>query len=211
MEKLIEKLKSTYPLTFKKEEKIKIKAMNFIIRQYYAEGLGNVSTMFMNAPFNVMKMDSLVINPFEIDLPLLSYDRIFAFGNDSMYLELYETRIDSNDKPEYIKNLVSLKNDFSFEVKRAWYTNLLYPESVHMKTKKKNKKELNKVSMEFFTSYLNWAIDTKSCYKEEKMTKARVYTEGLLTNGGPSTDVFLKNMGKEYTEKLFREVVFGTK
>ena len=33
---------------------------------------------------------------------------------------------------------------------------------------------------------------------------------GLLKNGGPSTDVFLKALGQEKTEWVFRSALFGT-
>lgn len=35
------------------------------------------------------------------------------------------------------------------------------------------------------------------------------YAEGLLANGGPSTDVFKKQFGDEKTAELFRKVLFG--
>jgi hypothetical protein len=34
--------------------------------------------------------------------------------------------------------------------------------------------------------------------------------EGLLTNGGPSTDVFKKSLGLDKTAVLFRNILFGT-
>jgi hypothetical protein len=43
--------------------------------------------------FGLMRMDTLIINPTEIDLPLYSYDRIFAMGNDTLIVELYDTLI----------------------------------------------------------------------------------------------------------------------
>ena len=46
--------------------------------------------------------------------------------------------------------------------------------------------------------------------RETKEKKTSIYVEGLLSNGGPSTDVFLKAFGREKTEKLFRKILFGT-
>lgn len=39
--------------------------------------------------------------------------------------------------------------------------------------------------------------------------KASVYVEGLLTHGGPSTDVFKKGIGNEKTAQLFRKYLFS--
>jgi hypothetical protein len=38
---------------------------------------------------------------------------------------------------------------------------------------------------------------------------AAVYVNGLLEKGGPSTDVFKKELGVEKTTKLFRKILFG--
>ena len=40
--------------------------------------------------------------------------------------------------------------------------------------------------------------------------RSAAYVDGLLTNGGPSTDVFKKKLGADATAKLFKEVLFGT-
>lgn len=39
---------------------------------------------------------------------------------------------------------------------------------------------------------------------------AREYTECLLNNGSESTDGFIKAMGKEFSEKLYQEILFKT-
>jgi hypothetical protein len=44
-----------------------------------------------------------------------------------------------------------------------------------------------------------------------KRERSAAYVNGLLKNGGPSTDVFKKSIGEEKTRKLFEEVLFGTK
>ena len=51
------------------------------------------------------------------------------------------------------------------------------------------------------------AADSEASPKREK---ASVYVEGLLKNGGPSTDVFKKGLGEEKTAELFRKVLFAT-
>jgi hypothetical protein len=43
----------------------------------------------------------------------------------------------------------------------------------------------------------------------KKKELSKEYVEGLLREGGPSTDVFKKALGEEKTAKLFREVLFG--
>ena len=75
-------------------KKLKVSGMNFEIQQFYAKDLGNVSIMSAKGFFGLMKMDTFIINPVEKDLPLFSYDRIHAMGNDTLIIELYDTIID---------------------------------------------------------------------------------------------------------------------
>lgn len=53
--------------------------------------------------------------------------------------------------------------------------------------------------------------EMEKCEPEAKKEKASVYVEGLLSNGGPSTDVFNGEFGAEKTAELFRRVLLGTK
>ena len=43
-----------------------------------------------------------------------------------------------------------------------------------------------------------------------KIDAMESYTHRLISEGGVSTDVFMKNFGKEKTEKFFDTVMFGT-
>ena len=88
---------------------LKASGMKFNVEAYHAEGLGHVSVMRASGFFGLMKMDTLIINPDAIDLPLYSYDRIFAAGNDTLIVELYDTMAEK-------QNLISLeeaKQDYS--------------------------------------------------------------------------------------------------
>ena len=87
-------IKSKYPLTpIEAGDMATLKAsgMKFSVEAYKAEGLGHVSVMRAKGFFGLMKMDTLIINPTAIDLPLYSYDRILAMGNDTLIVELYDT------------------------------------------------------------------------------------------------------------------------
>lgn len=157
-----------------KYSKIKAKGMKFDIKAYYAKGLGHVSVMTAKGFFGLMKMDTLIINAIEKDLPLYSYDRVNAMGNDTLIVELYDTVINPSEFEDLDK-----VND--------------------------------KYALEHFQAYINTVnggadVDTKT-----KQEKASVYVEGLLKNGGPSTDVFKKALGEEATAELFRNYLFGTK
>ena len=92
--KILDLIKAKYPLSpidAGDMSTLKASGMKFFVEAYKAEGLGHVSVMRAKGFFGLMKMDTLIINPTEIDLPLYSYDRILAMGNDTLIVELYDT------------------------------------------------------------------------------------------------------------------------
>ena len=87
---MLEMIKTSYELTeidVKEYSKIKEKGMKFDIKAYYAKGLGHVSVMTARGFFGLMKMDTLIINALDKDLPLYSYDRVHAMGNDTFLVQ----------------------------------------------------------------------------------------------------------------------------
>ena len=93
-----------------------------------------------------------------------------------------------------------------------WYISIKLEESVSVKGKVKTDKEFfDKYALEHFQAYINTVNGGADVDSELKKEKASVYVEGLLKNGGPSTDVFKKALGEESTAELFRNYLFGTK
>lgn len=217
MQQMLDTVNQSYPL---KEQsagefaKVKAKGMTFNIKQYDAEGLGNVSVMEAKGFFGLMQMDTLIINPVEKDLPLFSYDRILAMGNDTLIIELYDTLLDEYDFVE-IRNL---KSAYEYLPERDpgshWYDSIKLPESISQKGKKEHSSDFDKLTKEYFKAYIGCGVTaentTGTCEAAAKSQKASVYVEGLLTNGGPSTDVFIKEFGEDKTAYLFRNILFGT-
>ncbi len=186
---------------------LKASGMTFKVEAYVAEGLGHVSVMRAKGFFGLMKMDTLIINPTELDLPLYSYDRILAMGNDTLIVELYDTLVGN-----YSENgMKAVKEEFASLPERDpgehWYDSIKLPSSISKKGKKITS-ELDKMTLEHFKSYLS-SSDIPVENTESKKEKAAVYVNGLLEKGGPSTDVFKKQLGIEKTTKLFREILFG--
>lgn len=203
-------IKSKYPLTpIKAGDMATLKAsgMKFSVEAYKAEGLGHVSVMRAKGFFGLMKMDTLIINPTAIDLPLYSYDRILAMGNDTLIVELYDTIVGDYSED----GMMSVKERFSALPERDpgehWYDSIKLSSSISKKGKKITA-ELDKMTLEHFEAYLSSSADPVTD-GESKKDMAAVYVNGLLEKGGPSTDVFKKELGVEKTTKLFREILFG--
>jgi len=213
MECMCEMLQGVYPLTeldcggYARQ---KLNGMTFRIRAFEAQGLGHVSMMQAAGFFGLMVMDTLIINPTRLDLPLLSYDRVLAMGNDTLIYELYDTLL----APANLSTLENVQTRYeelpAHDLGQHWYDPIKLPVSLAKKGKKSQRTAFDVCAREYLDAYLEAAKSASVCEPAAKQEKAAVYVEGLLTHGGPSTDVFLKALGQEKTETLFRTVLFGT-
>lgn len=214
-DRLLTLIDKKYPLTSidcGEFAEMKVKGMKFKISAYKAEGLGHVSVMRASGMMGLMKMDTLIINPTEIDLPLYSYDRIFAMGNDTLIVELYDTML--GEYSEDVMKEVKAKEKYSAIPERDpgehWYDSIKLASSISKKGKKKHLSLINSLTDQHFEAYISSDSDNVSD-KAAKQDKARVYVNGLIEKGGPSTDVFKGAIGEEKTRELFEGVLFGTK
>ena len=89
-----------------------------------------------------------------------------------------------------------------------WYDSIKLASSISKKGKKKHTDRLHSLAHKHFDAYIE-STGVSVSDKAKKLEKAAVYVDGLLKNGGPSTDVFKKSLGEEKTAQLFRNVLFG--
>ena len=190
--------------------KMKVSGMNFDIWAFHAEGLGHVSAMTAKGFFGLMKMDTLIINPTEKDMPLFSYDRVHAMGNDTLIYELYDTILEKADLNRVEDVKTKYRHLPDHELGAHWYDSIKLAISLAKKGKKVNTAAFDACAMEYLEAFLADAAEADYCEPAPKKDKASVYVEGLLTNGGPSTDVFKKSLGLDKTAVLFRNILFGT-
>ena len=188
----------------------KVSGMKFQIRRFEAEGLGSVSVMVAKGFFGLMKMDTLIITPTAVDMPLFSYDRVHAMGNDTLIFELYDTLLGETDLSgvEQVKKASAFLPDH--DLGEHWYDSIKLPVSLSKKGKKASTPAFDDCTISYLAAFLKDAKAAAPCEAEPKREKASVYVEGLLTHGGPSTDVFKKGIGEEKTAELFRKVLFAT-
>jgi hypothetical protein len=191
-------------------QSFKASGLRFSIRSYLVPNLGHVSVMEAKGFFGLMKMDTIIITPTAVDMPLLSYDRVLAMGNDTLFLELYDTILDHAD----LSGLEAAKNSAAYlpdhDLGKHWYDSIKLPVSISKKGKKSHSSAFDATATHYLVQYLAAAKQAPACDAAQKREKASAYVEGLLTNGGPATDVFKKNIGEEKTAELFRYVLFGT-
>ena len=179
-------------------------------RAFYADGLGNVSLMVAGMP-GIMEMITLVVNPFERDMPLFSYDRIQAGGKDQLFLELYDTGLGHAPDTSKLAGIAAEYAELTdMPLASAWYDDILYKESIVKAGPDSLTPTFDEITVKYLGEYLRLCGEAPVCDCGEKKKAAAKYTEGLLEHGGTSTDVFMKAKGRDFTEGLFRNVLFGT-
>lgn len=188
---------------------LKVAGMNFENFCFKAENLGNVAVMKITSDNGVMSMDTLVINPFEIDAPMVSYDCINMQNIAILYLEPFDTMLEKNFDTSAIKAVVdeyetTLENNTQ---SARWYDDMRLDGTAFKKTQKKEL--LEEMVEKYYVAYIETLSNTPKCDENAKKERAAIYSDGLIERGGPATDPFLQAFGKEKTKQFFEEVLFG--
>lgn len=196
-------------LDVKDFKNLKVGPMKLKVSQYYIKGIGNLSIMTGKAMMGLMKMDTLILSAFEVDAPIFSYDRIHAMGNDTLIYDLYDSYVEKSDISPLQKVIDKYQDIPNKDPGVHWYDDIRLPEAI-LKKDKGNAK-VQELAMEYFEEFINLLPTFKVCDPVIKKPLVDKYTQGLLDNGGASTDMFIEKLGKEKTTQLFKEVLFATK
>lgn len=188
--------------------------MKVHIDWYICQGLGNVCVLKASAMFGLMKMSTLVINPFEKDAPLFSFDYINAMGNHTLLLELYDTMEEHGENfIDSLKDLNAVKSSLSqtlanYDLGKHWYDYLKLSPSLAVRTKRANIPQLEQAASNYLELYMKLLTSVKPA--SSKNLKVAEYVDGLFLHGGPSTDAFKKALGEKSARELFEKIVFNT-
>ena len=212
-EELLEKLKEKYtftPCEAEEYEAFSLAGMDFTAKGWDAEGLGRISLMQAEGMGGAMKMESLIVNPLLVDAPLFNLDVIFAQGRIMFYGELYDTLVAAERQEDRFRKAKEAFPDLmDLPGKPAWYDDLRYGCSLTKAGADAQKDRFEELAGMIGNAYLDMLSEAEACDPAAKKEKADAYRDGLLANGGPATDAFLKVWGPEKTGVFFREVLFG--
>ena len=193
---------------------MKTSKMSTSIEQYYIDGLGNMTFQHAKGMMGLMKMEMMCITPLDRDLPLFSFDAIEVMGNYTLIIELYDVMLNKDNKLNSL--LESVKDSYASlpddDRGEHWYDKIKMSSSVSKKGKKKKlAAPCNELFEEYITEYFEYAKTLELVASpESKRISSDCYVQGLLDNGGPSTDIFVDMLGKEKTTEYFKKYIFGT-
>ena len=210
---LIGELKELYPFTpceAPEFDAFNVAGMDFTTKGWDARGLGRVSLMEAKGMGGAMTMTALIVNPIEIDAPLFNVDLIHVPGKEMLYMELYDTLLNARRNEAPFADLRAEYADIEdIPGKPHWYDGIRYEASVTKAAAGDRKERLHELVSRYAEVYLDLLKDARLCDPAAKKVKADAYRDGLLANGGPATDTFLKAWGPEKTGALFTKVLFG--
>lgn len=215
IKKMMEEIQSKYkctPVDAGVFAKVVIDGANFQINAYDVEGLGRVSTVQMKRLVGLWEMQSLIINPLEVDMPIYYYNRHREKGNYIYRVELFDTQMNPMELDALqavVEKYASIPDEPQNE---RWYDSMKLPVSLVKKVGKKNKEELEPLAWEHFKTYFDKLENASACKEAEKKKKAKVFVDELCKQSGLAVvEIFLGNYGENVVTKLCNEVLFGMK
>lgn len=182
------------------------KGMTFHLESYDWNGQACVSHLTMKAFFGLMKMDTLICTPYSKDMPLFSYDYIYALGRHQLLVEAYDTLVNPVD----LSAMQAVKDSYRHlkdkPTKPAWFDALKLPPTL---SKTGDRTTLSALADAMITSYLDIFASARDIDRTLKTARNAEYVEGLI-NDGPTFRVVSKMLGVEPAKTLFRRFLFGT-
>jgi len=187
--------------------------MKFKVKQYEVEGVGNLAVMTTN--MGLMQMATVVLTPVERDMPLVSMDYMYILSNRTAYLEVYDLVLDKDGEYQnLLQELASVRESYSnletVTPTAGWYDSLK-TEGLYKKTSKTNDLTLLAMldkALEPILSYGKNLPQLEANERAEKIALQKTYSNGLIENGGISTDTFVKALGADATRAFFDKVLF---
>ncbi len=187
----------------------------FDVQQYEVEGYGNLSIMKTDG---MQQMTTIVLTPYNKELPLISTDYMYNGEGRINYIEFYEVCADASDAGyQQVLAELSVLNDrysglMSVTPSPGWYDDIR-PLGLYKMTDYHSDDEASNMLADSFRITLESSLNLPELtdeQKAEKHTAIQQYSDNLVDMGGVSTDMFKMAMGADKTKDFFNNVFFGT-
>ena len=187
------------------------RGMTFETKSWEIRGIGHLCVLRMNAFLGLMKMETVVIAPFEADLPLYNADWVKAFGTETQLAELYDTQLEPWSEESQGKFL-GIKAGFAglpdAPSGEHWYDSILYSCSLHKKGKGLTD-SFNKVAGEYTDLFVSELAAAEKCPADEKKARVSEFAHKLVANDGPAVSMMAKLFGKETMQRIVLKHMYG--
>ena len=191
--------------------------MTFDTKSCEIKGVGHLCVMRMNAFMGLMKMETIVIAPTKVDMPLFNVDWVSAFGTETLIAELYDTQVEpwpgeAQKKFEEIQEeYLDVEDNESGE---HWYDSVLYPVSIHKKGKGLTDRfnDAAKDYIDLFAAELAELSEPAAagkCPADLKRARVGDFARTLVENDGPAVNMMAKLFGEETMRRIVLKHMYG--
>lgn len=196
-------------------EHFKVFNMDYSVKQYELEGVGNLSIMDCKDS-DSLQMISAVITPFYKNLPLMSCDFMYTGEKRTFLVEIYELLEEKDEMfDSYMKEFQAIKNDYdalnNMKVKECWYDDIR-PVCTAKQILSDQDKEMIEIFERHIQQYIKMEQEMPKLPEDKLMGKWKAtqnYTDSLIDQGGPATNAVKAVMGAEKCRTFFNSVFFG--
>lgn len=193
------------------------RGMTFDTKSCEIKGVGHLCVMRMNAFMGLMKMETIVIVPTKVDMPLFNVDWVSAFGTETLITELYDTQVEpwpgeAQKKFEEIQEeYLDVEDNESGE---HWYDSVLYPVSIHKKGKGLTDRfnDAAKDYIDLFAAELAELSEPAAagkCPADLKRARVSDFARTLVENDGPAVNMMAKLFGEETMRRIVLKHMYG--
>ncbi len=213
-EMFLKKLQERYEVKetdLKENALLKKAGMKFAMRSFEVADLGHFFIMDMTGMLGAMNMETCVLAVETRKVPLVNIDYVNAMGKESMMAEYYDLAEDVlpegfPEKFEALKKADSALEDYPAE--EQWYNKYLLP-FTYRKKGKKARDHFLQVAAKEADLFLDMTEKAEAADPEERKKITLSFTQGLLDEGGPAINSFVKLFGREKTEEVVKKCMYG--
>lgn len=193
------------------------RGMTFDTKSCEIKGVGHLCVMRMNAFMGLMKMETIVIAPTKVDMPLFNVDWVSAFGTETLIAELYDTQVESWPG-EAQKKFEEIQEEYldveDNESGEHWYDSVLYPVSIHKKGKGLTDRfnDAAKDYIDLFAAELAELSEPAAagkCPADLKRARVGDFARTLVENDGPAVNMMAKLFGEETMRRIVLKHMYG--
>lgn len=188
------------------------------VTHYEVVGVGNLLVM-VEPDGAQLQMDSFVLMPYYKNLPLFTTDYMYMGERRGFLNEIYDL-VDPERKTElyqsFIAKFAANKEKYSYlpdmPLKACWY-DAIRPVCTAKAPTSEHDEEIITLFLENLRTFIEMEQAMPLITDEEeyqaKWRQNKAYSDGLVDNGGVSTDVFKATLGADKTKEFFDEVFFA--
>lgn len=188
------------------------KGFVFDTQAWDVEGAGHLCSISMRGLFGLMRMETIIIAPTLVDQPLINLDYVWAMGNETQIVELYDTQLQPwpNQCQAQCAAIKQRDDDIPDAVSREehWYDELMYPCSYHKKARGKSER-FSQTATDYLVALSDQIAQAAPCDNEQKAAKVRAFAEQLYAQGGPAVNTVTKLFGSQTARRLVVRYMYG--